>query len=747
MMASSSRNDFDLNEQYGQISLEDEEEGILIGGEDEGEEALFDDRWCLVGKFLAGRTFDFDAMRHMMASLWQLGKGIHGLKTGFMLEKVVRSVGAFDQPLEQVAKPYGIGMRAQMKKKNYLTGAQWLRTGKEDGGADGGGSVSKQKRDVGGDSILPRIMEIDRIYSGVNCDPMNFGKNKGIMGGKEGVANGKDAMGVKQLWLEGRSGGITLLWRVEKEVKVLEFGSMFIDVLICGNERGDWRLTGMHGEPNRSLRKKTWDLMNELNNKMNLPWYIIGDLNNVTSQGDKRGGNPYPNWLVGGFNEALAECSLHDLELCGYPYTWEKSRGTVDWVEVRIDRALVNQAWLDFFPFAKLYNLEISMSDHCPIHLVTNNNMVLMEWGKDYSGNFAKRVKDCKLEVKRWKKGRDAISVENYKLASGKLVEVLLQKELFWKQRSKQPWLCEASAADICGVMQSIPAAISNDHNLQLLEPVMEDEIRRALFQMHPDKSSGPDGMTSDFYQKSWNIVGGDIIKLVQNFFVSGSFPRDLNKTNIVLIPKKKQPQVMNDLGPISLCNVVYKIISKVLAIRIKQVLPFVISDNQSSFIPGRLISDNITIAFEIMHYLKRKRSGKEGYMALKLDMISYNVTHGAFTMGPINPSKGNQVDVVVDAAMISGSIWKTRNELLWQKKNRAALDVVKSARSVLATWKITNFESPHAYFATGDVTNSNIWAKPDHDTAKVNVDGAIFKAQQKFGFGWVARNSKWYSY
>ncbi|KAF4391034.1 hypothetical protein F8388_024866 [Cannabis sativa] len=75
-MASSSRGGFDLNEQYGQISLEDEEEEVLIGGDEDGEEAIFDDRWCLVGKFLTGRTLDFDAMRHMMASLWQPGKGV-----------------------------------------------------------------------------------------------------------------------------------------------------------------------------------------------------------------------------------------------------------------------------------------------------------------------------------------------------------------------------------------------------------------------------------------------------------------------------------------------------------------------------------------------------------------------------------------------------------------------------------------------------------------------------------------------
>ena len=76
----------------------------------------------------------------------------------------------------------------------------------------------------------------------------------------------------------------------------------------------------------------------------------------------------------------------------------------------------------------------------------------------------------------------------------------------------------------------------------------------------------------------------------------------------------------MTDLRPISLCNVVYKIAAKVMANR-KEVIDKVISETQSAFIPGRLISDNIMISFEIMHYMKRKTQGKMGWMALKLDM------------------------------------------------------------------------------------------------------------------------------
>lgn len=138
---------------------------------------------------------------------------------------------------------------------------------------------------------------------------------------------------------------------------------------------------------------------------------------------------------------------------------------------------------------------------------------------------------------------------------------------------------------------------------------------------MHPDKSPGPDRMSPAFYQKFWHIVGKDVISACLNFIHDCSFPVGLNDTSIVLIPKKHKPELLSDMRPIALCNMLYKIISKMLANRMKSVLDVVISDSQSAFIPGRAITDNIIISAEIMHFLKRKRQGKNGVAALKIDM------------------------------------------------------------------------------------------------------------------------------
>ncbi|XP_019177676.1 PREDICTED: uncharacterized protein LOC109172888 [Ipomoea nil] len=138
---------------------------------------------------------------------------------------------------------------------------------------------------------------------------------------------------------------------------------------------------------------------------------------------------------------------------------------------------------------------------------------------------------------------------------------------------------------------------------------------------MGRDKSPGPDGMNPGFYQAFWDLVGKDVTDFVLNCLSQSSFPLELNDANIVLIPKKAAPELVADLRPIALCNVVYKVMAKMIANRMKPLLDNIISESQSAFLPGRLISDNILIASEVGHYLRRKQLGRVGWAALKLDM------------------------------------------------------------------------------------------------------------------------------
>ena len=116
-----------------------------------------------------------------------------------------------------------------------------------------------------------------------------------------------------------------------------------------------------------------------------------------------------------------------------------------------------------------------------------------------------------------------------------------------------------------------------------------------------------------------WHIVGPDVTKVVLSVLHLGKYLRKMNFTHIVLIPKKNDPQNIMEFRPISLGNVVSRIVSKVLANRVKSILSNITSNDQSAFIPNRLITDNTTIAYEMLHRMRNWRKGKTGHMAIKL--------------------------------------------------------------------------------------------------------------------------------
>ena len=112
-----------------------------------------------------------------------------------------------------------------------------------------------------------------------------------------------------------------------------------------------------------------------------------------------------------------------------------------------------------------------------------------------------------------------------------------------------------------------------------------------------------------------------EIIAAVQEFFSTGIMPEGVNDTAIVLIPKVPHPKELKDFRPISLCNVVYKIVSKCMVNKLRPMLTELISENQSAFIPGRLISDNSIIAFECIHHIQSVKENSPALCAYKLDL------------------------------------------------------------------------------------------------------------------------------
>lgn len=115
--------------------------------------------------------------------------------------------------------------------------------------------------------------------------------------------------------------------------------------------------------------------------------------------------------------------------------------------------------------------------------------------------------------------------------------------------------------------------------------------------------------------------MGDDVVKEIQSFFQSGCMPKTVNETHLRLIPEILSPKKVADYMLIALCNVSYKIISKLLAKQIQPLLSELISETQSAFVIKRVISDNVLITHDLLHYFKTSKANKQCYMAIKTYM------------------------------------------------------------------------------------------------------------------------------
>lgn len=158
------------------------------------------------------------------------------------------------------------------------------------------------------------------------------------------------------------------------------------------------------------------------------------------------------------------------------------------------------------------------------------------------------------------------------------------------------------------------------DDRMSLYAPVLEEEIKLGLWALKPFKALGADGLHSGFFQFFWVDVKALVCREIYSSFEAKAVPEYINETLISLIPKNQSPESLNNYRPISLCNTIYKVITKVIVARIKPFLDKLISPIQAAFISGRRGLYNIIIAQELIHSLDKKKRERRIY-AIKIDL------------------------------------------------------------------------------------------------------------------------------
>lgn len=162
-----------------------------------------------------------------------------------------------------------------------------------------------------------------------------------------------------------------------------------------------------------------------------------------------------------------------------------------------------------------------------------------------------------------------------------------------------------------------IQLVLSSDDQASLVAVPTEVEIHTALFKIGPNKAPSPDGMTGLFFQYFWATVKVDPIGMVLRFFRFDFLLKELNRSLIVLLAKCDHPVRVTDFRPISLSNVAYKVIAKLMVNGMRPLMSKLVTFNQAAFVSGRSIQENSILAQELFHTMKRK-TGRKG---TKMDM------------------------------------------------------------------------------------------------------------------------------
>ncbi|KAL0462352.1 UNVERIFIED_CONTAM: hypothetical protein Slati_0122800 [Sesamum latifolium] len=157
--------------------------------------------------------------------------------------------------------------------------------------------------------------------------------------------------------------------------------------------------------------------------------------------------------------------------------------------------------------------------------------------------------------------------------------------------------------------MENLEDGLTDEDRRFLCDMPMREEVREIVFSIEPESVAGPDGFGAFFYHTCWDFVSEDVFGVVIEFFWGVVLPKSFTATTISLIPKTDSPASWSEYRPISLCNVTNKICTKLMTIRLGRVLPKVLSLSQSGFVPGRLLSDNVLLAQDLIHSLEFRRA------------------------------------------------------------------------------------------------------------------------------------------
>eukprot|EP00253_Pinus_taeda_P034046 PITA_34046 len=439
----------------------------------------------------------------------------------------------------------------------------------------------------------------------------------------------------------GASGGLGTLWNIDKFTKVQEIANshwLFTKLKHVGSDE-TLCLINVYAPVSTGEKKICWESIRGLADSEALENIIIAeDLNLTLSLAEKCGGSiardPTCEWV----EDLLQDWDMIDIKPSSGKYTWSNKR-----LGPGADlHAASKNTWKQPVNGSAFFVWEEKLR---------RVKAALKTWAKSLPNPAAERKKIQKcLEIHQLNAENEVITKEVLDKEAElqqKLLKASLAEEEYWRVKSRRLWLKagdrnsaffhkQSQARKIFNsiseikeennthrdiqsknaafhhfkslysdkedhgqmspIVNEVPTLISARKNQLLEADVTNEEIKAPLFAMEPDKALGPDGFTARFLQTCWQIVEKDLGKMVRKSQACQKIGGGTNSAFLALIPKEKGANTFSRFRPISLCNIGYKLITKVISNRLKSILPSIIPENQGGFIQGRQIADNFIL-------------------------------------------------------------------------------------------------------------------------------------------------------
>ncbi|GKV27571.1 hypothetical protein SLEP1_g36731 [Rubroshorea leprosula] len=497
----------------------------------------------------------------------------------------------------------------------------------------------------------------------------------------------------------GRSGGLLCIWnaKVLKKREVIE-GNNFIGISgLWGEERIPVNILSIYSPCQLMGKRMLWDDLQGLLNSKRGKWCLMGDFNAVRGI-EERAGETGISSEMREFDNFIINAALIDLPLLGRKYTWYNSNGQY---MSRIDRFLLLEDWVAKWGDVKQWGLRKSVSDHCPI-LLKNKKI---DWGpKPFKGQkgfiLKEKLKSTKKALKEWSRNLAEDMDAKVKEAESVIVEIIEKgensqltaedverrrgsfmvlwknlriKERMWQQKARRMWFKEGDA------------------NTSFFHRCVKGRWRRNeinCIRINGELYTGVKEIKEEvakyfkelFSEEAWQIPKLDGIR---DLWEQGSLARGSNASFIVLIPKKENPQGIEDYRPISLIGIMYKIIAKLLANRLRTVLPKVIGEQQMAFIEEGL-NGLVSAAVEKNLY--------KGVMVGKRDTT---VTHLQFADDTIFFGEASDENIKVVKGIMRTFELASGNWIEWEVDDvmdlQKRIENVKLAEGDLDRWEWTH--------------------------------------------------------